>query len=75
MAPGRGYIPPETKGASIADLLPPSPFSYPASSSRHPSNPPVGDPGTEPYIVSHNQLLAHAAAVKLYREEYQVFYI
>ncbi|GFZ20734.1 beta glucosidase 13 [Actinidia rufa] len=30
-----------------------------------------GDSGTEPYIVSHYQLLAHAAAVKLYRLKYQ----
>ncbi|KAL6275270.1 hypothetical protein ACE6H2_018871 [Prunus campanulata] len=31
-----------------------------------------GDSGTEPYLVTHNLLLAHAAAVKLYREKYQV---
>ncbi|OIW05718.1 hypothetical protein TanjilG_23504 [Lupinus angustifolius] len=30
-----------------------------------------GDSGTEPYIVSHNQLLAHAAAVNIYRTKYQ----
>ncbi|TQD82377.1 hypothetical protein C1H46_032069 [Malus baccata] len=30
-----------------------------------------GDSGTEPYLVRHHQLLAHAAAVKLYREKYQ----
>ncbi|CAL8999754.1 unnamed protein product [Prunus brigantina] len=30
-----------------------------------------GDSGTEPYLVTHNLLLAHAAAVKLYREKYQ----
>ncbi|KAF8041055.1 hypothetical protein BT93_B3084 [Corymbia citriodora subsp. variegata] len=30
-----------------------------------------GDSGTEPYIVAHYQILAHAAAVKLYREKYQ----
>ncbi|KAJ4849429.1 hypothetical protein Tsubulata_007274, partial [Turnera subulata] len=30
-----------------------------------------GDSATEPYIVSHHQLLAHAAAVKLYRETHQ----
>ncbi|KAJ7980721.1 Beta-glucosidase [Quillaja saponaria] len=32
-----------------------------------------GDSGTEPYIVSHNQLLAHAAAVKVYKDKYQAF--
>lgn len=31
-----------------------------------------GDSGVEPYLVTHNQLLAHAAAVKLYKEKYQV---
>ncbi|KAJ4838932.1 Beta-glucosidase 12 [Turnera subulata] len=31
-----------------------------------------GDSGIEPYIVTHNQLLAHASAVKLYKEKYQV---
>lgn len=31
-----------------------------------------GDSGREPYKACHNQLLAHAAAVKLYREQYQV---
>ncbi|KAK2985269.1 hypothetical protein RJ640_021168 [Escallonia rubra] len=30
-----------------------------------------GNPGREPYKVSHHQLLAHAAAVKLYRDKYQ----
>lgn len=32
----------------------------------------AGDSGTEPYLVSHHQLLAHAAAVKVYRDKYQV---
>uniref|UniRef100_A0A2P2K1I3 Beta-glucosidase 12-like n=1 Tax=Rhizophora mucronata TaxID=61149 RepID=A0A2P2K1I3_RHIMU len=30
-----------------------------------------GDSGTEPYLAAHNQLLAHAAAVKSYKEQYQ----
>ncbi|XP_024012777.1 beta-glucosidase 16 isoform X2 [Eutrema salsugineum] len=30
-----------------------------------------GDGATEPYIVGHNFLLAHGAAVKVYREKYQ----
>ncbi|WRX34757.1 Glycoside hydrolase family 1 - like 10 [Theobroma cacao] len=30
-----------------------------------------GDSGTEPYLVGHYLLLAHAAAVKLYRQNYQ----
>ncbi|KAK6150151.1 hypothetical protein DH2020_017676 [Rehmannia glutinosa] len=31
----------------------------------------AGDSGVEPYKVTHNQLLAHAAAVKLYKDKYQ----
>ncbi|PQP95505.1 hypothetical protein Pyn_25426 [Prunus yedoensis var. nudiflora] len=31
-----------------------------------------GDSAKEPYLVTHNLLLAHAAAVKLYKEEFQV---
>ncbi|KAI4323363.1 hypothetical protein L6164_022976 [Bauhinia variegata] len=30
-----------------------------------------GDSATEPYIVTHHQILSHAAAVKLYRQKYQ----
>ncbi|XP_059669627.1 beta-glucosidase 12-like [Cornus florida] len=30
-----------------------------------------GDSGIEPYIVTHNQILAHAAAVSLYKSNYQ----
>ncbi|XP_057499190.1 beta-glucosidase 12-like [Actinidia eriantha] len=31
-----------------------------------------GNSATEPYIVTHNLLLSHAVAVKLYKEKYQV---
>ncbi|OWM73474.1 hypothetical protein CDL15_Pgr026573 [Punica granatum] len=31
-----------------------------------------GDSSTEPYLVAHNQILAHATAAKLYRETYQL---
>ncbi|KAK7262564.1 hypothetical protein RJT34_30138 [Clitoria ternatea] len=30
-----------------------------------------GDSGTEPYLVAHHQLLAHAAAVRAYKTKYQ----
>ncbi|CAN0862150.1 Beta-glucosidase 24 [Linum grandiflorum] len=30
-----------------------------------------GNSGTEPYIVAHNLLLSHSAAVQLYKEKYQ----
>ncbi|KOM44459.1 hypothetical protein LR48_Vigan05g206400, partial [Vigna angularis] len=32
-----------------------------------------GDSGTEPYVISHYQLLSHAAAVQVYKKKYQVF--
>lgn len=31
-----------------------------------------GNSATEPYLVTHNQLLSHSAVVKLYKEKYQV---
>lgn len=31
-----------------------------------------GDSGTEPYVVAHHQILAHAAVVNVYRDKYQV---
>ncbi|KAL6341213.1 hypothetical protein AAG906_032330 [Vitis piasezkii] len=32
-----------------------------------------GDSGTEPYLVSHHLLLAHAAAVHVYKQKYQAY--
>ncbi|MCH94187.1 beta-glucosidase 24-like, partial [Trifolium medium] len=32
---------------------------------------PSGNSGTEPYIVTHNQILAHAKAVQVYKTKYQ----
>ncbi|KAI4333183.1 hypothetical protein L6164_018021 [Bauhinia variegata] len=32
----------------------------------------AGDSSTEPYLVAHHQILAHASAVKVYRDKYQV---
>ncbi|XP_027357326.1 beta-glucosidase 12-like [Abrus precatorius] len=40
-----------------------SPWQYPNCTG--------GNSATEPYIVAHNQLLAHAAAVNIYRTKYQ----
>lgn len=34
-----------------------------------------GDSGTEPYLVTHHQLLGHAAVVKVYKQKYQVTHI
>lgn len=31
----------------------------------------MGDSSTEPYVVAHNALLAHAAAVQIYRKKFQ----
>lgn len=33
---------------------------------------PEGNAATEPYIVGHNLLLAHAAVARLYKDKYQV---
>lgn len=33
---------------------------------------PKGNSTTEPYVVAHHHLLAHASAVSLYRDKYQV---
>ncbi|KQK18470.1 beta-glucosidase 24 [Brachypodium distachyon] len=41
-------------------------------SSRQKSGCSMGDSGKEPYIVAHNQLLAHASAVQVYRDKYQM---
>jgi beta-glucosidase len=34
-----------------------------------------GNFSTEPYLVIHHQLLAHGAAVDVYKQKYQVLYI
>jgi beta-glucosidase len=49
-------------------IAPPLRCSHPAGKSC----PAGGNSSTEPYIVSHNIILAHATAVRLYREKYQV---
>ena len=41
-------------------------------SSWEPGNCSAGNSATEPYIVGHNLLLAHATAVRLYKNKYQV---
>jgi beta-glucosidase len=33
---------------------------------------PAGNSTVEPYVAAHNSILAHASAVKLYRDKYQV---
>ncbi|XP_022960187.1 vicianin hydrolase-like [Cucurbita moschata] len=43
----------------------------PGRCSNYVGNCTAGNSGTEPYIVAHNLLLSHAAAVKVYRTKYQ----
>ncbi|MCE0480948.1 hypothetical protein HAX54_038257 [Datura stramonium] len=43
----------------------------PGRCSNYVGNCTEGNSGTEPYIVAHNLLLAHATGVKVYREKYQ----
>ncbi|KAK4591731.1 hypothetical protein RGQ29_016248 [Quercus rubra] len=45
----------------------------PGRCSNYVGNCTYGNSGTEPYIVGHNLLLSHAAAVKLYKKKYQAF--
>ncbi|KAF3433996.1 hypothetical protein FNV43_RR25099 [Rhamnella rubrinervis] len=47
-------------------------LNAPGRCSNYVGNCAAGDSATEPYIVAHNLLLAHSAAVKVYKEKYQV---
>ncbi|CAM0952364.1 unnamed protein product [Alopecurus aequalis] len=57
----------EPIGSFDTGTLPPQRCSYPFG-----TNCTVGDSTTEPYIAAHHLLLAHASAVSLYRDKYQV---
>ncbi|XP_022893296.1 beta-glucosidase 24-like isoform X2 [Olea europaea var. sylvestris] len=46
-------------------------LNVPYTASFEDSTSSEGDPGTEPYIVAHNLILAHARAVNIYRKKYQ----
>ncbi|XP_027357672.1 beta-glucosidase 44-like isoform X3 [Abrus precatorius] len=46
-------------------------FFAPGRCSKEYGNCSAGNSGTEPYIVAHNLILSHAAAVQRYREKYQ----
>lgn len=47
-------------------------FFAPGRCSKAYGNCTVGNSVTEPYIVAHNLILSHAAAVQRYRQKYQV---
>uniref|UniRef100_A0A0E0M394 4-hydroxy-7-methoxy-3-oxo-3,4-dihydro-2H-1,4-benzoxazin-2-yl glucosidebeta-D-glucosidase n=1 Tax=Oryza punctata TaxID=4537 RepID=A0A0E0M394_ORYPU len=57
----------EPIGGFDAGDRPPRRCSYPFG-----TNCTGGDSSTEPYIVAHHLLLAHASAVSIYRQKYQV---
>ncbi|KAK3007273.1 hypothetical protein RJ639_015821 [Escallonia herrerae] len=70
IAPGRGASSSTVETFAARSLLPPDlTFCQPYRTRIHRDA--SGDPGTEPYLVAHHQLLAHAAVVKLYRDNYQ----
>lgn len=50
-------------------------FNAPGRCSDYVGNCTEGNSATEPYIVVHHLILCHAAAVKLYREKYQVLHL
>ncbi|KAG5517682.1 hypothetical protein RHGRI_038163 [Rhododendron griersonianum] len=70
-APGRGT----TAATPLTSSTEVSTWSFEPSHRSNTSTPSEpfdnGNPATEPYIVTHNLLLAHAAAVDLYRKKYQ----
>lgn len=47
-------------------------FFAPGRCSKAFGNCTVGNSATEPYIVAHNLILSHAAAVQRYRQKYEV---
>lgn len=49
-------------------VVPPGRCSYPFGF----GNCSIGNSSTEPYLAAHNMLLAHASAVRLYKNRYQV---
>ncbi|KAK9118217.1 hypothetical protein Scep_016310 [Stephania cephalantha] len=55
----------------VADLGYSNGFFAPARCSKPVGNCTAGNSATEPYIVAHNLILSHAAAVQRYREKYQ----
>lgn len=55
----------------VADLGYNSGFFAPGRCSKAFGNCTAGNSATEPYIVTHNLILSHAAAVQKYREKYQ----
>ncbi|KAK3007275.1 hypothetical protein RJ639_015823 [Escallonia herrerae] len=70
IAPGRGVSSTAVEDFAARCRLPPDfTLSRPYRARIHHAA--LGDPGTEPYLVGHHQLLAHAAVVKLYRKNYQ----
>ncbi|KAH7840410.1 hypothetical protein Vadar_016471 [Vaccinium darrowii] len=66
-APGRGTTATKTVENSAWSFL----ISHRSSKSTLSEPIDNGNPGTEPYIVAHNLLLSHAAAVEIYRKNYQ----
>lgn len=46
--------------------------SPPMRCSKSVANCNAGDSSTEPYVVTHHLILSHAAAVKVYRQKFQV---
>ena len=47
-------------------------YRAPGRCSKYIGNCSEGNSATEPYLVVHHLILAHATAVKLYRDKYQV---
>ncbi|KAK2984183.1 hypothetical protein RJ640_002913 [Escallonia rubra] len=71
-APGRGYSLSENQQLLEMSVFPASgPFSLLRLNTKPSFDLDLGDPGREPYVVAKTLLLAHAAAVRLYRRKYK----
>ncbi|KAK3004615.1 hypothetical protein RJ639_019133 [Escallonia herrerae] len=71
-APGRGYSLSENQRLLEMSVFPASRhFSLLRLNTKPSYDLDLGDPGREPYVVAKTQLLAHAAAVRLYRRKYK----
>ncbi|KAK2980483.1 hypothetical protein RJ640_023811 [Escallonia rubra] len=72
-APGRGYSLSENQQLLEMSVFPASgPFSLLRLNTKPSFDLDLGDPGREPYVVAKTLLLAHAAAVRLYRRKYKI---
>ncbi|KAK4478873.1 hypothetical protein RD792_014379 [Penstemon davidsonii] len=70
----KGYVNgtfPPGRGSTEVEPLKGHQIGYKGSWKKHVCT--HGDPGTEPYVVAHHFILAHASTVDLYRKQFQTY--